>query len=119
MTRILAVQSRSTVMDMNYNFSGTQNDGRIVSMTNGVSGETITYAYDSLQRLTAANSSQGDGQSQTFGYDGSGNLTAKGGQSIGADPATNRMPSSSVCWLRREREHDEDAVGNWGAEFGF
>jgi len=95
MTRIVAVQSGSTVMDLQHNLSGRANNGRIVSMTNGVSGETITYTYDSLQRLTAANSSQGAGQSQTFGYDGFGNLTAKGAQSIGVIAATNRLADFS------------------------
>jgi YD repeat-containing protein len=54
-----------------YGADATSN-GRIVSET--VSGETVAYAYDSLNRLISAN---GPGWGQGFGYDGFGNLTAK------------------------------------------
>jgi hypothetical protein len=37
-----------------YNYSPTQNNGRITSMQDVASGETITYASDSLNRLISA-----------------------------------------------------------------
>ena len=62
-----------------YNYSATQNSGRIQSMTDVASGETVTYAYDTPNRLVAA-SGTGDPQgswSQTFGYNSFGNLSSK------------------------------------------
>jgi RHS repeat-associated protein len=83
---------------MKYNHSATQDNGRILSQTDVVSGETITYQYDTLNRLIQANGS-GDPSgswSQGFSYDGFGNLTAKSssnapGLAIAVDPLTNRI----------------------------
>jgi len=33
---------------MTYNYSATQNKGRIVSASDAVSGETVSYTYDAL-----------------------------------------------------------------------
>jgi len=41
-------------MNMTYNFSATQNNGRILSSADGVTGENVSYTYDSLNRLIAA-----------------------------------------------------------------
>ena len=41
-------------MDHEYRFSATQNDGRITQRKDWVSGEEITYQYDSLNRLISA-----------------------------------------------------------------
>ena len=43
-------------------------------MYNAVSGETVTYTYDSLNRLLTAN---GSGWGQQYGFDGFGNLLSK------------------------------------------
>jgi hypothetical protein len=51
---------------------GTSNNGRITSET--VSGETVVYQYDELNRLVKAET-QGDVWGQEFIYDGFGNLT--------------------------------------------
>src|SRR5260370_31805168 len=51
-----------------------QNAGKIASQTDSISGETVTYAYDSLKRLTLSN---GSGWTQTYGYDGFGNLASR------------------------------------------
>ena len=69
-------------MAIQYNYSATQNNGQITQAVDSLSGETITYAYDSLKRLTSASSAPISGSSpaaytQTFQYDGFGNLTAK------------------------------------------
>ena len=42
------------VIDHEYRFSATQNDGRITQRKDWVSGEEITYQYDSLNRLISA-----------------------------------------------------------------
>ena len=41
-------------MNMQYNYSGTQNNGRIVSSVDGVTGEQVSYTYDWLNRLATA-----------------------------------------------------------------
>jgi hypothetical protein len=38
------------VMHLEYRFSATNNDGRITSMKDHVTGEDVTYQYDSLNR---------------------------------------------------------------------
>ncbi len=65
-----------------YIYLPTQNNGQIQQMVDTVSGETIVYQYDALKRLTSASSSAIPGSSaanwtETFGYDGFGNLTGK------------------------------------------
>jgi RHS repeat-associated protein len=85
-----------------YNYSGTQDNGQILSQTDVISGETITYQYDTLQRLIKA-SGTGDPSgawSQAFGYDGFGNLSQITGSNAGAlslaiDTNTNRIQTSA------------------------
>jgi RHS repeat-associated protein len=94
-----------------YNYSATQNNGRINSMQDMVSGETVTYAYDTLNRLIQA-SRTGDPSgawSQTFQFDGFGNLTQKTGSNaptnafLATNPATNRLNTGGAGY---------DAAGN-------
>ena len=89
-----------------YNFSATQNNGRAQSMTDVASGETVSYLYDTLNRLTQASGS-GDSHgslSQAFTYDGFGNLTQKIGNnapnnlSINVDPTTNRLTGNGAVY---------------------
>jgi hypothetical protein len=52
-------------------------NGKINTQTDGVTGETVTYAYDALNRLLSASGSSstlGSPWSQTYSYDGFGNL---------------------------------------------
>jgi len=67
-------QLQSGSLNLQYNFSATNNNGKIASETDVVSGETVTYTYDSLNRLATATSST-PAWGQSFGYDGFGNLT--------------------------------------------
>jgi RHS repeat-associated protein len=67
---------------LSYIYLPTQNNGQIQQMVDTVSGETIAYTYDALKRLTSATSESIPGSSasswtETFGYDGFGNLTGK------------------------------------------
>ena len=69
------------------------NIGKISSHTDNISGETVAYTYDSLNRLAT---SAGSGWTQNFGYDAFGNLVSKSGTnspvlSIAANPATNQI----------------------------
>lgn len=89
-----------TIMDIVYRFSATQNNGKITQHKDWVSGEEVTYQYDSLQRLIAATTT-GPEWGQSFGYDGFGNLLSKSVTkgpaptlSINVDGATNRITTS-------------------------
>ncbi|MCC6589029.1 MAG: hypothetical protein IT168_20190 [Bryobacterales bacterium] len=114
--------SNSAGVNINYTFPTTGNNGRIQSMTNVLTGETVTYQYDALNRLATATSNDPTGGQtftpwgQSFAYDGFGNLTGqtvtKGSapqMAITVDPATNRVNGAAY-----------DANGNmqlagWGA----
>jgi hypothetical protein len=94
-----------------YNYSATQNNDKIQSMTDSISGETITYQYDSLNRMVNA-SGTGDPNgpwSQAFTYDGFGNLVAKAGTNapnnitINVNPANNQLTGNNALF---------DSVGN-------
>ena len=90
-----------SVMDMEYTFHATQNNGRITKQKDYISGEEVNYTYDSLNRLlTAATTSTAWGLS--FGYDGFGNklsqTVTKGSapaMSVTVDAATNRLVGST------------------------
>src|SRR5262249_30078604 len=69
-------------MDLQYRYSATQNNGKITSQYDAISGEEVTYAYDSLNRLASAQTSWSDcndsahpAWGQSYAYDGFGNLT--------------------------------------------
>jgi len=89
---------------LTYSYSSTQNNGQITQMSDTISGETVNYLYDSLKRLTSASATPISGSTpaawtQTFGYDGFGNMTSKvqnGGSNIApaVDATTNRLTSS-------------------------
>ena len=94
-----------------YSYSGTENNGRIASETDGMTGEEVVYQYDELNRLISAVTADNPNVTQwgqQFTYDGYGNLTDKDVIKGSApvlhqlvDPATNRMP------------YGYDANGNW------
>ncbi|MBV8846569.1 MAG: RHS repeat-associated core domain-containing protein [Bryobacterales bacterium] len=63
----------SPALNTQYNYPATGNNGKISSQTDVVSGEQMSYVDDSLNRLASATSSQR--WSQTFAFDGFGNLT--------------------------------------------
>ena len=44
----------SGLMDLEYKFSTSANNGQATVMKNWISGEEVQYTYDSLKRLTAA-----------------------------------------------------------------
>ena len=87
-----------------YNYSATQNNGQITQAVDTITGETIGYQYDQLKRLTSASSTPNRVQpravvlTETFQYDGFGNLTAKvlngTTQAIAVNAATNQLSSA-------------------------
>lgn len=50
--------------NLTYNYPTGTNNGKVSSMYNAVSGETVTYTYDSLNRLATAN---GSGWGEQYG----------------------------------------------------
>jgi RHS repeat-associated protein len=106
-----------TIENLNYNYSTGTNNGKIGSMYNAVSGETVTYTYDSLNRLLTAN---GSGWGQQYGFDSFGNLlsktvTAGSGPSllISVNPANNQI--QGVYGLSYDANGNQN-VGNYDAE---
>jgi hypothetical protein len=81
-------------LNTTYTYPSGTNNAKISSQYDAISGETVTYAYDSLNRLLSAS---GSGWSENYGFDGFGNLTSKtptGGApqlSIGVNPANNQV----------------------------
>ena len=112
MTRQRTLQGATLAMDLRYVFTNganPNNDGRIIQRENVLSGETVSYAYDSLQRLVNAETTS-TAWGLSFDYDGFGNrweqLVMKGtapGNVVSFNQATNRINSSS---------YSHDANGN-------
>jgi RHS repeat-associated protein len=74
LTSINAQNTSGTIENLTYNYPTGTNNGKVSSMYNAVSGETVTYTYDSLNRLLTAN---GSGWGQQYGFDAFGNLLSK------------------------------------------
>ena len=80
-----AQNGATTVENLTYNYPSGANNGKLSSMYNAVSGETITYTYDSLNRIATASDctlSSGCTQAQLqwaeqYGFDSFGNLLSK------------------------------------------
>ncbi len=86
-----------------YSYSATRNNGQITQASDSLSGETISYQYDSLKRLVSATSTPNAATTpaawtQTYQYDGFGNLTAKvlngNTTAIPVNGSTNRLTSA-------------------------
>ena len=58
----------AALLDLRYNYHATQNNGRITSMQDLVSGETVTYQYDELQRLISASAAGWGGSACSGAY---------------------------------------------------
>ena len=101
-------------VDISYGFSATQNDGRIQTRTDHVSGETVQYQYDQLGRLITAATQGAGGWGLAWNHDAFGNLTqqsvTKGqmtGFTLSINGATNRVNYQNY-----------DANGNWLGMWG-
>jgi RHS repeat-associated protein len=93
------------VANLTYTYPAT-NAGRIDSMTNAISGETVSYEYDQLSRLMAANAQQ---WTQAYTYDPFGNLYKKTGTGLAAAWSTD-WTASLVSAKNQIGSHD--ANGN-------
>ncbi len=63
------------LLNMQYAYSPTQNNGKITSETDNLSAEQVLYTYDSLNRLASAQTAGSGGWGLSYNYDGFGNLT--------------------------------------------
>jgi RHS repeat-associated protein len=106
-----------TIENLTYNYPTGTNNGKISSAYNAVSGETVTYTYDSLNRLLTAN---GSGWGQQYGFDGFGNLLSKTvtsgsgpSLSISVNPANNQI--QGVSGLSYDANGNQN-VGTYDAE---
>ncbi len=79
LTNITRTWNTATQMNLTYNYTAGSDNGKIASMTDAVSGETVSYAYDSLNRLISATAKSGTTTvwGNSFGFDGFGNLLSK------------------------------------------
>ena len=104
--------------DMQYGYNSGSNNGQVASTTDNISGETVQYTYDSLQRLIQAQTSSGGTQwGEAYSYDGFGNLTGKTptqgsapALSVTYNPATNQPTSGGYD------ANGNAPVGTWDAE---
>jgi RHS repeat-associated protein len=91
--RMTTSPSGTPLMNMTYNYTAGANNGQIASSSDAVTGEKITYTYDSLKRLVNATSTSlapGNATiwSDAYTYDPFGNL-------IGMTPGGNGAPTLS------------------------
>ena len=75
-----------------YTYPAGANTGKISSQTDSWSGETVQYAYDTLNRLVSASSAA---WSQAYSYDPFGTLTAKTPTGTAPGIPTSAVPSNT------------------------
>jgi YD repeat-containing protein len=85
-----------------YAYSSTQNNSKIISQTDNLSGEQVVYTYDALNRLASAQATN-NSWGQSYSYDGFGNLTDQNviagsapAYHVVPDPATNYVSTTDA-----------------------
>jgi len=101
----LTNQSVPGYLNMTYTYASGQNNGRTIGSVDGITGENTTYSYDALNRLTGASNSQ---WSETYTYDGFGNLTSK----LGTGGAPNAAPSMTASYDANNHQAGSNFDGN-------
>jgi len=107
-----------SVLDMQYAYPTQNNNGKLASQTDVLSGEQITYTYNALNQLATAVTTDNPnvtqwGQSYTF--DGFGNLTD---QNVikGSAPTMHVVYNSAT---NRQTGDVADANGNIGSGYSY
>src|SRR5258707_6765657 len=103
----------SGTFNITYNFSASQNNGKITSQVDTLTGEQVTYAYDSLTRLISAQA--GSTWGQGFAYDPFGNLTDKTALA-GSVPTMHIVPDASTNHLGGEDANGNSGGATWDPE---
>ncbi|MGA2273939.1 MAG: RHS repeat-associated core domain-containing protein [Bryobacteraceae bacterium] len=85
-----------------------------MSSVDAVTGENVSYTYDSLNRLIAAATSGKTGVQwgDSYSYDGFGNLTSKV-ETNGTAPSVYPQVNSNTNQARMLNDYGFDANGNW------
>jgi len=100
--------SGSGLQGVNFNYIyPAQNNGKLLKAQDALTGEEVTYTYDSLLRLINAQTTDAGNPapwSQSYSYDPFGNRTNAGSTSINYNAATNRIQTDAT--------HQYDANGN-------
>ncbi len=73
------------------------NTSKINSVYDAISGESVAYQYDSLNRLISA---AGSGWTQTQAYDGFGNLTGRTGTGTAQSTTISTPVNATTNQLR-------------------
>src|SRR5581483_11104167 len=101
----LTRQTVSAFFDQEYNFSATQNNGKLTGSYDHIAGQQVTYTYDALGRLSTAKTAVTTQWGFSWTYDGFGNrtqqtLTQGSGPtaSFSVDAATNRINSTGYTY---------------------
>jgi RHS repeat-associated protein len=94
--------------NLTYSYPTGTNNGKVSSMYNAVSGETITYTYDSLNRIATAS---GSGWGEQYTFDPFGNLTEKHITS-GSGPSLSISVNSANNQIQGVTQLSYDANGN-------
>jgi len=107
-----------SVLDIQYVYPATSNNGKLQSQTDVLSGEQITYTYDALNRLATAVTSDNPNVTQwvqSYTLDGFGNLTD---QNVikGSAPTMHVVYNSAT---NRQTGDVADANGNIGAGYSY
>jgi RHS repeat-associated protein len=101
LTQRMTTSGSTARMNVTYAYPAGKDNGQIAGSTDAVTGETITYLYDSLKRLAKASSGT---WSDTYTYDGFGNLTGMAGGggapslSVSVNPATNQITPTNIAY---------------------
>ncbi|MFN8009261.1 MAG: RHS repeat-associated core domain-containing protein, partial [Terriglobia bacterium] len=100
MTQVRDYYGATDSLNMQYVYSATQNNGQITQAIDAVSGETISYTYDSLKQLITA-ATTGPQWGLSFSYDGFGNRLSQSvtkgsgpSNSLSVNASTNRITTS-------------------------
>ena len=106
--------------NISYNYTAGQNNGKIASQTDNLSGETVTYAYDTLNRLISAQGSisfnqPGTNWGQGFQYDPFGNLSAKT-VLAGSAPTWSAAPDVTTNHVGPTDANGNSSAYGWDAE---
>ena len=93
----------TSVIDLNYNYGTTNNNGNVQSMTYAGGGLSYTqsFTYDSLNRLQTTQENSGSSWSQTNGYDQYGNRWIDyggGNHNLAFSATTNRITTSGFTY---------------------
>ena len=110
----LTRQQTGSLADIEYEYSPAADNGQILSRTNNISAEKVSYQYDALKRLVSASSPN---WGSTYKHDGWGNLTDKTPTSgsapllsVTVNGLTNRINSGGFTY---------DANGNMTSSGAF